>query len=83
MQLTFKLYAGLSEFLPSHAQEHAVQIEIDDGLNVFDIVDRYGIPREMIHLVLKNGVYLHQHEREDPGFKDGDVLAIWPPVAGG
>ncbi len=35
------------------------------------------------HLVLLNGVYLTPEQREQATFKEGDTLAVWPPVAGG
>jgi molybdopterin converting factor small subunit len=41
------------------------------------------VPRKLSHLVLVNGVYAHPDERDTAILKDGDTLAIWPPVAGG
>ena len=83
MQLTFKLFAGLGEFLPADAKNNAIVIDIDENDSVFDVIAKFNIPAEMIHLVLLNGVYLHPQERSEPKFKAGDTLAIWPPVAGG
>jgi sulfur-carrier protein len=83
MQLTFKLFAGLGEFLPAEAKNNAILIEIGENDSVFDVIAKFNIPVEMIHLVLLNGVYLHPHERSQPKFNEGDTLAIWPPVAGG
>ncbi|HVS27470.1 MAG TPA: MoaD/ThiS family protein [Burkholderiales bacterium] len=36
-----------------------------------------------MHLVLVNGFYVYPTERTTRNLKDGDVLAIWPPIAGG
>jgi molybdopterin converting factor small subunit len=36
-----------------------------------------------VHLVLVNGVYVPPAERLSFTPKEGDVLAIWPPIAGG
>ena len=47
------------------------------------LLDRYGVPFEHAHLVLRNGVFLHQQEREQTPLEEGDVIAVWPPVAGG
>jgi molybdopterin converting factor small subunit len=30
-----------------------------------------------------NGVYVHPSERDQAILRDGDTLAVWPPVAGG
>lgn len=47
------------------------------------ILDRFHVPPELSHLVLLNGIYLSPQERLRPVLKDGDTLAVWPPVAGG
>jgi molybdopterin converting factor small subunit len=37
----------------------------------------------MVHLVLVNGVYVAPAEHMSHVLKQDDVLAIWPPIAGG
>lgn len=83
MQITFKLYASLTRHLPPEADKNIVQIEIDPDTTVHAIIDRYNVPRESAHLILINGVYIIPEDRDKPILKAGDVLAIWPPVAGG
>ena len=41
------------------------------------------MPPKLVHLVLVNGVYVPPEERATRTLVEGDVLAIWPPVAGG
>ncbi len=76
MKLSFKLFAGLGEYLPADAKENTTLIDIDDNDSVFDVIARFNIPPDMIHLVLLNGVYLHPEERTAPKFSEGDTLAI-------
>ena len=84
MRITFKLYATLSGFLPAGTEKHAIRIEVPEQVTACDIIDRYQVPRDMAHLVLLNGVFLPPEARVEPGrIKEGDTLAIWPPVAGG
>lgn len=83
MQITLKLYATLAQYLPADAQNHAVELHVDDAITPFNLIDQYDVPREMAHLVLINGVYVSPSDREKPVLKEGDTLAIWPPVAGG
>lgn len=83
MKLTVKLYAGLSQYLPSGVDGNAASIEVDNGATPYRVIDRFNIPREQAHLVLLNGVYLEPEERSEARFRDGDTLAVWPPVAGG
>jgi molybdopterin converting factor small subunit len=37
----------------------------------------------MVHLVLVNGKYIAPEHRHSQTLEEGDVLAIWPPIAGG
>jgi len=77
------LYASLSKHLPSDAEDNIVAIEVMSGISVHDILERYQIPRENVHLVLLNGVYINPVDRDKAIFSEGDTLALWPPVAGG
>jgi molybdopterin converting factor small subunit len=36
-----------------------------------------------VHLVLINGKYIEPEKRLTQTLQEGDVLAIWPPIAGG
>ena len=82
--ITFKLYATLQDLLPAGAVKNAVAIDVAGDASLNDIIDRYQVPRELAHLVLLNGVFVCDADRDAPAaLKPGDVLAIWPPVAGG
>lgn len=83
MRIRLKLYATLGDLLPNGARENALQIEVDDGVTANQIIDQHHVPRQMAHLVLHNGVYVAPEQRDQSLIKEGDVLAIWPPVAGG
>ncbi len=84
MKITFKLYATLTDLLPAGANANAVDIEIPDDTTLNQLIDKYRVPRELAHLVLLNGVFICTEDRDQSGvLKAGDVLAIWPPVAGG
>lgn len=83
MKITVKLYASLMPYLPKTDQRHAVDIEIDPSDSPYQVVDSLGIPRELAHLVIVNGIFVCGDERNKAQFKEGDVLAMWPEVAGG
>jgi sulfur carrier protein ThiS len=83
MRVQLELYASLMRHLPSDADRHRVTLELPDGASAHDLLDRYRVPREQAHLVLRNGVFLHPEERDRLALEDGDVIAAWPPVAGG
>ena len=83
MRVQLELYASLMRHLPSDADRHRVTLELPDGATAHDLLDRYRVPHEQAHLVLRNGVFLHPEERDRLALEDGDVIAAWPPVAGG
>ena len=41
------------------------------------------MPPKLVHLVLVNGVFIAPEDRATRTLVEGDVLAIWPPIAGG
>ncbi|WP_020396954.1 MoaD/ThiS family protein [Thiolinea disciformis] len=84
MNITLKLYANLSYLLPVHAKHNAVQVDLLEPISIHHLIDLYHVPREQAHLVLVNGVFINPEERDQVDrLKQGDVIAIWPPVAGG
>ncbi len=82
MNVTFKLFASLATYLPDGAKDNAVEIEIDRDATPNQLIERFRLPEREVHLVLKNGVFLQPSDRNTP-LEHQDVLAIWPPVAGG
>lgn len=83
MKITMKLYASLGRHLPANAERNEVELDVADGTSILSILDAHNVPRESCHLVLLNGVYQAPFEREEARLRDGDHLAVWPPVAGG
>jgi sulfur carrier protein ThiS len=58
-------------------------MEVDDGMTITQIIEPFGMPEKLVHLVLVNGTYVPPEDRASKVLKDGDVLAVWPPIAGG
>jgi len=83
VKITFKMYASLVQYLPPEAERNIVEIDVDAQCSVHDVIDRFRVPRESAHLILINGVYVVPEDRDKPLLKEHDVLALWPPVAGG
>ena len=84
MKITFKLYAGLTDYLPAEVRtSNLMKLDLPDGTAIAAVIEPFGLPQKMVHLVLVNGVYVPPEQRFTHVLKDGDVLAIWPPIAGG
>ncbi|MCU7905271.1 MAG: MoaD/ThiS family protein [Candidatus Thiodiazotropha sp. (ex Epidulcina cf. delphinae)] len=78
-----KLFASLMAFLPAGAAGHSVMVDLPDGATVYDLMDRCRVPRAQAHLVVRNGMFLPPSQRGASLLRNGDVIALWPPVAGG
>ncbi len=84
MNITLKLYATLSDYLPLEARRsNELPLQTDDGATVADVIGPLNLPQKQVHLVLINGHYVPPGARSSRALREGDVLAIWPPIAGG
>ena len=84
MKITFKLYASLTDYLPPEARRgNRIELDVAPEATIAQIIEPYGMPIKLVHLVLVNGVFIPPEQRASRTFVEGDVLAIWPPIAGG
>ncbi|WP_300320472.1 MoaD/ThiS family protein [Accumulibacter sp.] len=84
MQITLKLYAFLTDYLPVDARRsNALVLEVGDGSTVASLIADRALPPRLVHLVLLNGEFVPPQQRDTQRLDPGDVLAIWPPIAGG
>ncbi len=84
MKITLKLYASLTQHLPLDRRTvNFVELDVAEGATVRQIIEPFALPEKLVHLVLVNGVYVAPEERMTKALVEGDVLAIWPPIAGG
>ncbi len=84
MKITLKVYATLTDYLPDHARRtNTLELDVPDDASIASLVAPLHLPPKLVHLVLVNGVYIAPAARADWRLKDGDAVAIWPPIAGG
>jgi sulfur carrier protein len=79
MEIEVKLFATLRDYLPKGSGRFSCKMEIDGSTRIQDILSRLKIPEEIPKIILINGV----HGKKEQILKEGDVLSIFPPVAGG
>lgn len=84
MKITFKLFAMLTDYLPREGRSgNVVEVDVPADATIRQVIDRFSLPPRLVHLVLVNGVYVEPAQRLTRTLKEGDTLAIWPPIAGG
>ena len=74
MEITLKLFNMLVQYGPAIEQK-----QVPEGTTVADVIATAKIPKEISLLRIVNGV----HVPVDHRLKEGDVLALFPPIAGG
>ncbi len=79
MRVEVKLFANFREFLPPGSEKYSCWLEAEEGTTIAQMLDKLHIPESIPMITLVNGVY---RNFEDP-LSPGDVLSVFPPVAGG
>jgi sulfur carrier protein ThiS len=84
MNITLKLFASLTDYLPAESKyTNIVALDVPTGTTIGSVIEQHNLPEKWVHLVLVNGVYIYPDKRAAHTLVEGDVLAIWPPIAGG
>jgi molybdopterin converting factor small subunit len=79
VRVEVQLFATLAAYLPPGTDGDSVSLHVPDGATVGNVVDLLRIPEDLDYLRVVNG-------HDSPAgqiLKDGDVLSLFPPLAGG
>ncbi len=79
MKIEVRLFATLAGYLPDEGDGQSATRELADGTRVRDVVRSLRIPEDMPFLTMVNG----RDAALDQTLADGDVLSLFPPLAGG
>jgi len=74
-----QLFATLVRYLPAGATGDGLATDVDPGTTVGDVIRSLGIPSDFELVSVVNG---HDAPREHV-LADGDVVSLFPPLAGG
>ncbi len=84
MRISLKLFASLAVHLPAEVRSrYRIELEVAPGATVLEVIQSQGIPLGQCAIVLVDGVWVAPAERDRRVLAEGEVMAIWPPVAGG
>ena len=79
MKVEVKLFANFREFLPPGTDGYSLFLEVEAGTTIGGVLEILRIPDSIPMLALVNGI----HRKFDDAMQPGDVLSLFPPVAGG
>lgn len=79
MNIKVRLFANLRDYLPPGSDRFSCQLEVNEGARVGDLLNHLNIPNDLPKIILLNAIHSDQEEL----LKDGDVISIFPPIAGG
>ena len=83
MKVRLRLFAALRDYLPAGSTSNEMELDVAEGISVQGVIDLNALPPKRVHLVLVNGFHVQPIAYGRTILKDDDVVAIWPPVAGG
>lgn len=79
MKVELCFYASFAARLPADRDGNSCLMEIDEGATVRQLLEKVGLPEDLPKLMFLNGL----HAKYDDVLKQGDRLAVFPPIAGG
>ena len=79
MKIEVRLFATLAAYLPDEGDGRSATLEVADPSTVADVIRSLRIPDDAPFLTMLNG----RDATLDQPLADGDVLSLFPPLAGG
>ena len=79
MTIYLKSGGKLKEKLKPNVDQYTRKVEVEGGLSLREILDRFEIPSEQIAYAFVDGNF----KRLDYFPEDGQVITLQPPVSGG
>lgn len=77
MIINLKFFASLRQYMPGDKDESWVDVQMES--TVGEVLDYLKVPPDKPKIYMVNGV----HAERETLLKEGDVLSVFPPVAGG
>jgi len=79
MKAEIRLFANFRDFLPEGSKGFSYTMSFDAEKTVNDVMHELKLPDDIPRIIIVNGT----HAEPDHVIKDGDVVSLFPPLAGG
>jgi sulfur carrier protein ThiS len=79
MKVQVKLYTYFAKYCPGENERGLFTMELVPPVSVGELLQKLGIPPDYAKVVHVNGKFA----KEENLLKDGDFLAVFPPLPGG
>ena len=79
MMVHVALYAGLSRYLPTGAQNRETAIDVPEGATALGVKRLLGMPDDLPSILVVNG----RQATHETVLREGETLSLFPPLAGG
>ena len=79
MRVGVRLFATLARYLPKDGQGGSTDLDLAEGSTVGDVASALGIPADLPRIILVNDADADEGRR----LRAGDVVTLFPPLAGG
>jgi molybdopterin converting factor small subunit len=79
MKAEIRLFANFRDFLPEGSKVFSYFMSFDGEKTVHDVIHELKLPDDIPRIIIVNGI----HAEADHVIKDGDVVSLFPPLAGG
>lgn len=84
MEIELKLFMMFKKFGPPDQVDGRSRMQIEPGTRFIDILNTINMPIEEDKIIVINGISHKQCDAvNELEIKDGDIVAIFPPIAGG
>jgi molybdopterin converting factor small subunit len=79
INIEVQLYFDLAQYLPAGAKEKKFPMTLAEGTTIQNLLNKLALPEDITKVIVVNGLTATTERK----LQTGDVVAIFPPMAGG
>ena len=79
MKVEVRLFANLAKLLPPGSQNKRATITVKKGTTIDELLEKLNLPSNITNVVMVNGA----SKSRETQLEEGDVVSVFPPIAGG